>query len=309
MAEGPARFVSVAVPAPLLEPLTYSVPDAWAASVRPGERVRVPLGRRLVVGLVLGPSPAPAQHVEVKPLLERLDAPGMPALTADLLEVVRWTTDYYLAPPGDVLRAALPAAIAPDENPWMRLTDSGRLAARLAGAPPALAWLASRPGGRVRQATLLARLDEPAEIDTWTRAEWIALESSGRGSPALRHLLVPAAAVRRDPETSLAALARSPARRRALETALVSAPLSAGELARAAGVRGAAVSALVRAGLLAPVDHVRPAAELPDPGFASSGPLRLTADQQRAVRQLVAWIDAGGYQPVVLFGITGSGKT
>ena len=44
-----ARLVSVAVPVPFLPPLTYRVPDGMAPPAA-GARVRVPLGRRTVIG-------------------------------------------------------------------------------------------------------------------------------------------------------------------------------------------------------------------------------------------------------------------
>src|SRR6187431_2139223 len=66
------RFVSVAVPVPQLDALTYVVPDG--VSVPPaGARVRVPIGTRVVTGCVVGTAEPPAPGVEAKPLQEVLD--------------------------------------------------------------------------------------------------------------------------------------------------------------------------------------------------------------------------------------------
>src|SRR5208282_436087 len=40
-----------------------------------------------------------------------------PAFRPDLLSVCRWISEYYVAPPGLVLRAALPAALGASRRP------------------------------------------------------------------------------------------------------------------------------------------------------------------------------------------------
>ena len=55
------RYVEVAVPLPLPEPLTYSVPEGLRALARPGCRVRVRVGKRRLIGtIVLQLDEAPA---------------------------------------------------------------------------------------------------------------------------------------------------------------------------------------------------------------------------------------------------------
>ena len=51
----PVRLVSVAVPVPFLDVLTYQVPDGLATPPR-GARVVVPLGKRVVTGIVVDPA-------------------------------------------------------------------------------------------------------------------------------------------------------------------------------------------------------------------------------------------------------------
>ena len=47
-APAPVACVEVAVPVPLPGPLTYSTPAELVPHLRPGQRVRVPVGRRVV---------------------------------------------------------------------------------------------------------------------------------------------------------------------------------------------------------------------------------------------------------------------
>ena len=52
------RFVSVAVPIPQLDALTYRVPDGMPTPPI-GARVRVPIGTRVVTGCVVTPAEPP----------------------------------------------------------------------------------------------------------------------------------------------------------------------------------------------------------------------------------------------------------
>ena len=100
-------LIQVAVPVPGLDLLTYSVPDGVAAPVV-GARVVVPLGSRVVTGIVIevdssSPNPNPER---VKPLREVLDRDGF--VPAEVIALARWTAEYYAAGVGDTISALLP---------------------------------------------------------------------------------------------------------------------------------------------------------------------------------------------------------
>ena len=98
--------IKVAVPAPFFHALDY-LPGAFP--VFPGALVQVPLGRRQVVGVVLGTEPAADDEIQCRPLTALLDP--CPVLGPDLLQLCLWAADYYRHPIGEVLAAALPTAL------------------------------------------------------------------------------------------------------------------------------------------------------------------------------------------------------
>src|SRR5262249_46947310 len=117
------RLVEVAVDAPGVrggQTFTYRVSESLG-SVGPGDAVVVEYGRQPTVGVVLAevandgrlllgddanPGLGLSATREIKPLLDRVgDEPLLPPLTAGL---VWWVADHYLAPPGMVVRQALP---------------------------------------------------------------------------------------------------------------------------------------------------------------------------------------------------------
>ncbi len=99
------RLISVAVPVPLLDRLTYAVPDHLAFPPV-GGRVRVPLGPRVVTGCVVALGPSSESIRDVKPVEEVLDAD--PFLPPRIVDLCHWVAEYYMAGIGDAIGAALP---------------------------------------------------------------------------------------------------------------------------------------------------------------------------------------------------------
>ena len=100
------RLVSVAVPVPHLDALTYNVPGQFPELPPIGARVRVPVGSRVVTGCVVGhdaPSAPDSQTRDVADVLDR-----EPFLPRPVVELCRWVADYYMAGIGDAIGVAMP---------------------------------------------------------------------------------------------------------------------------------------------------------------------------------------------------------
>ena len=90
--------------------LHYQVPEALRAEIRSGSLVRIPIVRRLHLGLVMEVNAIPDCAPEkLKPLTAVVH--DYPALTADLLGLARWMHAYYAARMESVLEAMIPAAV------------------------------------------------------------------------------------------------------------------------------------------------------------------------------------------------------
>ena len=104
------RLVSVAVPVPHLDVLTYQVPDAVPPPPR-GCRVVVPLGRRVVTGIVVDPHATPRpEHTsadKIKNIIEVLDEEAF--LPGPVVDLALWVSEYYACGAGDALAAAVPS--------------------------------------------------------------------------------------------------------------------------------------------------------------------------------------------------------
>ena len=98
------RKVSVAVPVPFLDLLTYNVPDGLTLPPI-GGRVRVPVGSRVLTGCVVEYPSEPGAD-ELKDVIDVVD--NDPLLLPDVVALCRWVADYYLAGVGDAMAAAMP---------------------------------------------------------------------------------------------------------------------------------------------------------------------------------------------------------
>jgi len=104
----PFPFVQVAVPTPLhlLFDYRWRNPEPPV----PGTRVKVPFGRRSVIGIVvlgLAESAYPAN--KLRAVTEVLDDEAL--LPEDIMSVLSWASRYYHHPIGDVLCSALPVML------------------------------------------------------------------------------------------------------------------------------------------------------------------------------------------------------
>jgi primosomal protein N' (replication factor Y) len=102
-----SEFWSVAVDAPLHEPLTYRAPEALKSQLTRGLLVDVPLGKRHVKGLLLASqAQIPAVDFEIKDI-RAIDA-EYSALPDFFLKWIEWLAQYYIHPIGSVMSSAFP---------------------------------------------------------------------------------------------------------------------------------------------------------------------------------------------------------
>lgn len=113
-------FAEVILPLPLTGTFTYEVPAELSGLVKPGHRVLVQFGKKkFYTGIVESLTPICPEGYEVKPIVSALDS--APILKHPQLKLWHWIADYYLCSVGEVMRAALPAALKVESETFLEI--------------------------------------------------------------------------------------------------------------------------------------------------------------------------------------------
>ncbi len=309
------RYAEVAVPPPVARQLTYRFPDEAGSDIGPGALVLVPVGPRLLTGVVVAVTDQPPAGVSaragaIREVAEVLDDQALPI---ELLDLCRWAAGYYFAPLGAALMAALPPGLhrasgvaltwRPETTlPAAATATERRLATALAsGKPMALRTLRRRLGAtglassirRLKAAGCLsAQLELRGARVALSREPWWRL-----ALPEQAEALIEARADRAPRQAEcLRLLLQHPEGRSRRDLT-------------AAGVSPAVLAALSRLGLLERLERTAvrdPLSHLPDRAPVALAP---TSEQQQVIAALAADLDRGAFRAVLLHGVTGSGKT
>ncbi len=169
--------LQVALPVPLPQLFVYRAGRHGPAEQNwVGCRVRVRLGPRSLIGVVVAVGPDPGTHA-LRDIEARLDAE--PPLSGELWQSLHWAAQYYAHPLGEVLATALPA--------WLRRRD--RAPARggqyFALSAEGTAELAVKPP---RIGTAAAQLQVALRAGAIARGDWSASAAMTRVARQWRKL-------------------------------------------------------------------------------------------------------------------------
>src|SRR6266849_5142222 len=327
------QYAQVAVPVHLTKTFTYRIPPSMQAVVRVGSRVMVQLGRKPTTGYIVALLPrlrigTSLIESEIKDVQELLDVD--PPLTPEVLEITRWVADYYAAPWGEVMRAALPAGINASVEQTVSITPLGREELAGLSVPSALAGGSRKSDTKVRALRLLTDEGE-FEVNAFClrlgasrTPKWLReMEQAGVIARSYRTRSTPTRAKRRKAvrlvkpvvaESQADAEAVRPrvteAQRRVIETLRADGEeMAVSELVKTANVSESAIQTLLKRGVIeAFAAEVRrdplALAELPDTEV-----FKLTKAQAAALQAIEKRASERNFATMLLHGVTGSGKT
>ena len=306
------EFCEVALPVPLEATFTYRVAEDLAAPVV-GGRVVVPFREQRLCGVVTELHDREPQFA-TRRIGQVLDS--APALSAELLELGRWIAQYYIAPIGEVFRTMLPLSAEFRRIVGYRITEKGIAALHAAATGGSSLRLQKEPqqqdleygalnrlsdGEIVREATLRSTCGATKSVlQSMLRKKWIAREDLSDVRDASRTIQIAAlknldGKLNRNQQTIVDYLSQQEGHKASLT--------SLRELA----VPRTTLQTLVRRGFVELSEE--PA------GFRVSGlkPRKLeflfTPAQKAALEAINSAVDERKFLPMLLHGVTGSGKT
>ncbi|HEX8776096.1 MAG TPA: primosomal protein N' [Pyrinomonadaceae bacterium] len=316
------QYAEVAVPLRVMQTFTYRLPLALRREARLGSRLLVPFGHKRITGYIvalldeLDPA-GDLSEDDIKEAEELLDAE--PLLTPEILEITRWVAEYYAAPWGEVLKAALPAGLNATVEQILSITTEGRdeLArlpiGRTATARARALRLVADEGemslrhiarhiGDARASAVARELERAGWVKLTHRARSVLARAKRR--KAVR-LLPPEAHAKPEAARSI-----SEAQRRIIDILITAGgELAFTDLLEMANTSAAPIQSLEKKRVLEVfVRDVRR-----DPLAGATLPemldMELTGAQAAALREIEAPLRQGNYAAFLLHGVTGSGKT
>jgi len=310
-------FCDVALPVPLDRPFTYAVNGTVPAV---GARVLVPFsGQRLMGVVVRVHDDLPADDIEIKRVQQVLDDTSL--LSPELMQLAAWIVQYYVAPLGEVLRGMMPLAAEVRRQYTYRIAEAGsrvlyegaqKGSSRRSRLPAEdqnreYAVLNYLEDGKTAKASALrsATQTRKALLDAMVRKKWLIREAIAEERDARRTeriaVLVPDARIPKLNENQTAILA---------ELAAAGSRMRVADL-RELSVPASTLATLVKRGLVAIEEapqnfHL---GGLPANGKKHAHEHALNEAQVEALGSIAAAMAQGGFKPILLYGVTGSGKT
>ncbi len=311
------EFCDVALPVPLDQTFTYSLQGQVAAV---GSRVLVPFSGQALMGVVTRlHDDALPEGVATKPVQQVLDATAL--LPDELMRLAAWLAQYYVAPLGEVLRGMLPLAAEVKRQSVYRIAEAGRRVLYDGAAKGSSRRSRLSAEEQNREYAVLNYLEDGSQakasalrsatqankalLDGMVRKKWLVREALAEERDARRleriAVLVAEARLPKLNENQTAILA---------EIAAVGGRMRVREL-RELKVPESTLGTLVKRGLVV----IEEAAESFHLGGAESGGKKhahehaLNEAQMEALGTIVAALERGGFGALLLYGVTGSGKT
>ncbi|MBM4161625.1 MAG: primosomal protein N', partial [Ignavibacteria bacterium] len=313
-------LTDIALPVPIDRTFTYIVPPEFQPFIKIGFRVLVPFGRKKLSGVAVG-FPAEAPVSGLKPILDVLDA--APTFSEEMLRLTRWMSEYYFAPWGDVLKAAIPQGLTIESTRVASLADGDiesaleetkrtarKQHAILAALQQATSLTVAQLQKKIRAKSIHALLHE------LERRGWIKLEevAKPKAKPKLETFTELTAsgkeALLQDSGANGKKSPISSEQQRAILAGLagLEQPQQVRRFLKAVGASLSTLKTLERKGLVALTRREL----IRETGYEAIEPaqeLTLNQHQERAVSAISTAIRQGQYRTFLLHGITGSGKT
>lgn len=303
--------VVVDVPArPVDRPFDYQVPKEWREEIAVGSRVQVPFGSRQRMGYVVRMKESSTAN-NLKSISKVMDL--IPPLTEELVEIGLRMSQEYLCYPITALHAMVPSVLKGKYQKWILLHPSitkeelvalslqyGEWIEELRQKKRCL-WETALTYAGITE-TVLKRLIREKQIvvkeqvddhTTQRKVRWVV----PKGQQQLKQVLKKLSPRKRQ-------------QKRIIEFFLErgsAVPLS--ELLSKLGTTRSTVKTCVDQGWLLWEDRVEWRDPYHDQSFSSSKAFQLTSEQQQVFDQILDSISKERYEPFLLHGVTGSGKT
>ncbi len=308
------QYAQIALPIPVDNAFTYAISEDIAEMIQPGVQVIVPVGERLMGGIVLSIArEAPQSDYEIKPIADVIDPE--PFVGEDLLKLLAWISGYYICHLGEAFRLINPGANL-EKTRFEARRISGESCENLTRAQRS--FLETLPGDDwISLKKIAANFSENHLRSIAHQLKRLKIIETRYTAPKTKKIYKTVDCFQLAPPEKWSDAARikylkNPTKRSERALALIAhlrekAPVERPALRRA-GFTAGVIKKLADEGVLlkSQKDLFRVQARHFNESVAD---VTLTDEQREFVAQVTPFIDPQQFQPFLLHGITGSGKT
>ncbi len=301
----------VAVTLKINKVFSYLIPDPLIASVKIGKRVLVPFRNQKLTGYVIGTTDK-CEFSELKEIIQVLDE--TPLFSHDYLRFFKWLSSYYIAPIAQVIKTALPAGINVTHKEYYALTPAGEeyIESAQKGAD-LLAFIKSRPDCTVNAIKKeFPAQNVPTKLRKLKQKGYVHVVASLPNTPVTKtfvkhvELVMKNKAAFHDYITSLP--------KRATRRAKIALYILENGSVPSAYLNKRFNNVKKFIDILENMDYVSVTQKKPEATYEKqfepeNKHIVFTNEQEQAIDTINDAIDSNSYQPFLLHGITGSGKT
>ena len=314
--ENKRALADVALPMPMLETFTYSIPEILRGPLRIGARVLVPFGKGIKTGVIVH-FPESTELEKIRDIIDLADSD--PPLPERVMELCRWIAEYYCCSLGETLAAAHPAGMLAESKKAVRLAEKTWTdLMSFEGYTEEIIQILKRLQGKrgISLKTLRREYRQPGLLSSLMSLKRRGIieifEDQPRSGlkPRWETLLYLNPELTTDYlETWLAEREqKSPRQASVIRYLRNSPPTPRKTLLIETGNSSSAVKTLIDKGIIREKrrEIIRDSAwEFP----TEDGQIVHTKHQRAAIEAVNGAFDRGGFKPFLIFGVTGSGKT
>lgn len=282
-------------------PFDYMIPEKWEKIIFPGMRVIVPFGPRKVQGFVIELKEE-STFSSLKPIHSILDV--TPVLNKELLELGFWLTESTLCFAISAFQAMLPAAMKVKYEKEIHLTtdfhniDVG--IQHLFKNKPLVTW---------------KEIEESSSLQIFQKEiQKGHLEVFYKITDRARRKMVKSVALNVDQEELAQLMADLPVKSGKQRGILEyfsnhPEPIPLSQLAAMLNITISPIKTLIKKNILMEIEQEVYRDPFLDKSFEKTKSLPLSSDQQKALDPILESIEMGVHETLLLYGVTGSGKT
>jgi len=296
-------FVNVALNIPSDKTFTYEVPENLEREIDIGKRVFVPFGNKKRTGFIVE-TLSSCDLPDVKPVTEILD--DEPLFGQSDLEFYHWIADYFMYPLGKALAEIIPSGSEKKDFFWITpLTSPAEIS-----LPPAqqklLDFLQQYPQGIALNS--IARISGIKNVSVSARK----LQTAGLARIERKQSkeLAPQSERIITLHDDLSGAKLTDKQKRLIELIQARGRISLHDLTEESGISGAVVKRLHDKGFISFTEDEKIRTVSLDSAISrNKNRLALNPQQDQVMEEISGYLDKNTFTPVLLHGVTGSGKT